>query len=103
MEMIGYGRIQSPASKAAAIVFDILAGIGGLVHGIGEILHGNSATPGLWIESWAQGPIYDNMGGEPGISVLPTFLWAGILTVAASLAVTVWSAAFVSPWPLSRS
>ena len=85
----------SIASKAAAIVFGILAGIGGLVHGIGEVLQGNTATPGLWIESWAQGPIYANMGGEPGISVLPTFLWAGILTIAASLAVTIWAAAFV--------
>jgi hypothetical protein len=83
------------ASRAAAIVFGILAGFGGLIHGIGEVLQGNASTPGLWIESWAQGPIFENMGGEPGISILPTFLWAGILTIIASVAVIVWSAAFV--------
>lgn len=86
---------KSTASKTAAIVFGILAGFGGLIHGIGEVLQGNVATPGLWIESWAQGPIYENMGGEPGITVLSTFLWAGILTIIASLAVIIWSAAFV--------
>ena len=63
---------KTTASKTAAIVFGILAGFGGLIHGIGEVLQGNVATPGLWIESWAQGPIYENMGGEPGITVLPT-------------------------------
>jgi len=87
--------IKPFAARATAIVFGILSGLGGLVHGIGEVLQGNIATKGLWINSWTQGPIASNMGGEPGITILPTVLWAGIVTIAASLAVILWSAAFV--------
>jgi len=90
------GEPKAGAARATAIVFGILSGLGGLVHGIGEVLQGNVPTEGLWINSWTQGPIASNMGGEPGITIMPTALGAGILTIAASLAVIVWSAAFVS-------
>jgi hypothetical protein len=83
---------KSVAARATAVVFGILAGLGGLVHGIGEVLQGNVATENLWIYSWTQGPIATNMGGEPGITIMPTLLWAGILTIVVSTALILWSA-----------
>jgi hypothetical protein len=83
----------APAGAATATVFGVLGGLGGITHGIGEVLQGSVPVDGLWLESWASGPIATNMGGEPGISVLPTALAAGIATLAFSTAVVGWSAA----------
>ena len=87
--------VNLSASRITASAFGVLAGLGGLTHGIGEVMQGNIATGGIWIYSWAQGPIATNMGGEPGITIVPNFLITGILCVAVSLAVIIWAAALV--------
>ncbi|MEJ2287054.1 MAG: hypothetical protein P8Y02_00145 [Deinococcales bacterium] len=79
-----------PSLATAARLWGALAGLGGLVHGIGEVVQGNVTTPGLFIPSWTIGPIADNLGGEPGLTVIPNFLVTGILTIAlASLLIAV--------------
>ena len=83
------------ASRVAASVFGVLAGLGGLTHGIGEVVQGNVAPSGIIIDSWTQGPIATNMDGEPAMSVVPNLLVTGALTILASLAVIVWAAGFV--------
>ena len=83
------------AARVVASVFGILAGLGGLTHGIGEVLQGNVAPSGIAINSWTQGPIATNMGGEPGMTIVPNLLVTGIFCIIVSLAVIVWSAAFV--------
>jgi hypothetical protein len=82
------------AARGTALVFSILAGLGGLTHGIGEVLQGNVKPDGIIINSWTQGPIATNMGGEPGMTIVPNLLVTGILTILVSLAVIV-CAAFV--------
>ena len=88
-------RTGFSALRITASTFGVLAGLGGLTHGIGEVMQGNITTDGIWIYSWAQGPIATNMGGEPGITVIPNFLITGILCLAVSLAVIIWAAALV--------
>ena len=83
------------AARIVASLFGVLAGLGGMTHGPGEILQGNTAPDGIVINSWTQGPIATNMGGDPGMTIIPNFLVTGILTMIVSLAVIVWSAAFV--------
>jgi len=39
------------------------------------------------IDSWTQGPIATNMGGEPGMTVVPNLLATGIVCMLVSLAV----------------
>ena len=80
------------AAKGTASIFGILAGLGGLVHGIGEVLQGNVKPGGTIIESWTQGPIATNMGGEPGMTIVPNLLITGLLTIFVSLALVVWAA-----------
>ena len=53
------------------------------------------AVIGIVIESWAQGPIATNMGGEQGMTIVPNLLITGILCILVSLAVVVWAAALV--------
>lgn len=75
------GARARPSLATASRLWGASAGIGGLVHGIGEVVQGNVSTPGLFIPSWATGPIADNLGGEPGLTVIPNFLVTGILTI----------------------
>jgi hypothetical protein len=83
------------AARLTATIFGVLGGFGGLIHGIGESLQGNVAPGSIYFESWSQGPIYDHMGGDPAISLVPNLLITGILAIVVSLIVMVWSAAFV--------
>jgi hypothetical protein len=83
------------ATRLLASTFGVHAGLGGIRHGIGDILQGNVAPGGIVIESWTEGPIATNMGGEPGMSVVPNLLVTGLLALVASSAVVVWAALFV--------
>jgi len=79
------------AAALTAVVFGSLAGIGGATHGVGEVLQGNVAVDGLAIDSWTSGPIARDLGGDPGLTVLPTALAAGIVTLVISAAVVAWA------------
>jgi hypothetical protein len=83
------------AARAIASIFGILSGLGGLTHGIGEVLQGNVAPTELWIYSWTQGPIATHMGGEPGITIVPNLLATGILTIIVAVFMVLWASAFL--------
>jgi hypothetical protein len=93
MTILETPRAMGGAVGATATVFGVLAGLGGITHGVGEVLQGGAPVGGLWLDSWASGPIATSMGGEPGITVLPTALAAGVATLAFSTAAVAWSAA----------
>jgi hypothetical protein len=82
-------------ARMVATLFGVLAGLGGLTHGIGEMLQGNVTPDGLIINSWTQGPIAAYMGGEPGMTIVPNLFLTGLLTTLVSLATIVWSAVFM--------
>ncbi len=83
------------AARAVASTFGVLSGLGAITHGVGETLQGNIAPDGITINSWSQGPIATNMGGEPAMTIVPNLLVSGILTIIISLAIIAWSFAFV--------
>lgn len=84
-------RQLSKASVAASAI-GIFAGLGGASHGPGEILQGNIAPSGIMIEAW---PELTALGGEPAMTIVPSFLVAGVLTIIFGIIVAVWAAAFV--------
>jgi hypothetical protein len=83
------------AARAVASTLGALAGLGGVTHGIGEVLQGSVAPDGIMIDSWTQGPIATHMGGDPGMTIVPNLLITGVLTIVVSLATIVWAVAFV--------
>src|SRR5512139_2954543 len=90
---------RTPTNKSAARImastFGFLSGLGGITHGIGEILQGNVPPSGIVVNSWTQGPIATHMAGEPAMTILPTLLLTGVFTIIFSLATIVWSVVFV--------
>jgi hypothetical protein len=83
------------AARIVASLFGVLAGLGGMTHGVGEVLQGNVAPEGIAINSWTQGPIATNMGGEPGITLVPNLLLTGLLTLLVSLSILLWATRYV--------
>jgi hypothetical protein len=90
-----HGLMQRGALGLVATIFGVLAGLGGLTHGIGEVLQGDVKPDGIIINSWTKGPIATHMGGEPGMTIVPNLLVTGALTIFTSLAVLAWATLFV--------
>ena len=83
------------ATKIVATTFGLLAGLGGLEHGIGEMFQGNRAPAGIMIASWPEAEAMRILGGEPAMTLVPNLLVSGMLTILVALAILVWSIAFL--------
>ncbi len=79
-------------TRVAASAIGIFGGLGGASHGPGEMLQGNIAPNGLVIEAW---PELTVLAGEPAMTIIPSFLVTGVLTIIFGLLVAVWAAKFV--------
>jgi len=79
-------------TRVAASAIGIFGGLGGASHGPSEMLQGNIAPNGLVIEAW---PELTVLAGEPAMTIIPSFLVTGVLTVIFGLLVAVWAAKFV--------
>jgi hypothetical protein len=79
-------------TRVAASALGIFAGLGGASHGPGEMLQGNIAPSSLVIEAW---PELTALQGEPAMTIIPSFLVSGILTIIVGVLVAVWAAKFV--------
>ena len=69
--------------------------IGGIDHGVFEILHGNTPTSGLFIQSIGLANRFWVYGTEDAFTIIPNFLLTGILAVTFSLTIMVWLAGFI--------
>ncbi|MCB2199134.1 hypothetical protein KQI63_06985 [bacterium] len=87
-------RSNQSAWQIAAL-FGTLAAIGGLLHGVGEVLQGPIPVESVIIESWSTGPLADHMGGDPGMTILPTMLLTGSVGLISSTALLIWSLFFL--------
>jgi hypothetical protein len=86
------------ATKAVAMWFGMVAGIAGLEHGYFEILQGNTRPASIMFPSWGPqqcDPAILWHACEPAMSILPSFLVSGIITVLLGLAIMAWSAWFL--------
>jgi hypothetical protein len=85
---------MSPLNKTriAASALGVFAGLGGASHGPGEMLQGNIVPNSLVIKAW---PELTALAGEPAMTVVPSFLVSGILTVIVGVIVAVWAAKYV--------
>ncbi len=77
-------------TKTAAVIIGVLSGLMGASHGPGEILQGNMAPKGVYIMAWPQ-LVSSPLAGEPAVTVIPSFLAAGILTIIMACIVVAWA------------
>jgi len=70
-------------------------GLGGIEHGIGEVLQGNTVPNGVMFPSWPDSAFFRIVSGEPAMSIIPNLLITGILAIIISLAFTVWVTMFI--------
>jgi hypothetical protein len=83
------------ATRLVASVFGILVGLAGIEHGIFEMLQGNVPTNGIVIDAIGDSFTFWEGTGERAVSILPTFLLAGISSAILGIVVIVWSSFFV--------
>ena len=81
--------------RVVIAIFGILAGLAAIEHGIGEINQGWTRPAGLLILSWPDNEAFVILAGEPALTVLPSLLVSGVLTMIIALALAIWSVAFV--------
>jgi hypothetical protein len=86
---------NNSAARIMASTFGCISGLGGITHGVGEMLQGNVPTGGVVVNSWTEGPIATYIGGEPAMPLLPTLLTTGLTTILFSLATIIWAVFFV--------
>lgn len=95
----------SPASDAArtvAAALGVCVGISGLDHGIFEVLQGDTATPGVFIQAIGPEQVMWPNGTEDAFTIVPNFLATGILSILVGLAMIVWSLRFLDRAGASR-
>ena len=67
-----------------------IIGLAGLEHGVGEVLQGNVKPQGFYIKSWPNSRLYDIVDGEPAITIMPSILLAGLITLMISILFIIW-------------
>jgi hypothetical protein len=89
--------LPAPINAARAIVstLGVLFAVSGLNHGLFETLQGNTPTPGLFIRSIGPHQQMWPYGTEDAFTLIPNFLASGVVAIAISLVIVVWSLWFV--------
>jgi len=80
--------------RSSSTVSSILAAYGAILvieHGIGEILQGNHVVPATRIFAYGSVGLPFPFGHEPAVTLLPTYLLAGIVTFLLGLVILTWS------------
>lgn len=73
----------------------VVFGIGGIAHGLFEVLQGSVATNGFIIDAIGPSERIWLYGNEPAFTVIPNFLATGIAATSVGIAIIIWSAAFM--------
>jgi hypothetical protein len=88
-------RAVSAGTRAVAAALGAMVGVSGLDHGFFEMLQGNAATGQLVVQAIGPEQRMWVHGTEEAFTIVPTFLLAGILSMAMGLAVIAWSVGFI--------
>ncbi|MBN1428017.1 MAG: hypothetical protein JXB07_06500, partial [Anaerolineae bacterium] len=85
------------ATRTVASWLGVVAGLAGLEHGYFEVLQGNTRPEGLMIVSMGPPCVPEEIWNacEPAMTILPSFLLSGILSLVLGVLIIVWSIGFV--------
>jgi len=85
------------ATHTVAMWLGFAAGLGGLEHGIFEILQGNTRTEGVMIASMGFPCDPETAWNlcEPAMTILPSFFTTGLIAILISIIMIAWCVAFL--------
>ena len=83
------------ALRRVASSTGVVAGIGGVEHGILEMMQGNRVPSGRVVDAIGAAQRFWIHGTEPAFTLVPNFLVTGILATIVGLMVIIWSIAFI--------
>lgn len=89
------GFLKDNAARAVASTYGILVGLASIEHGVFEILQGDTPTGGIIIDAIGDDIRFWEGGMETALTIIPNFLWTGILAVSFGIIVCVWALFFV--------
>ena len=88
-------KAMNQATRAVAATLGALVGLAGIDHGIFEILQGHIQPESLMIAAIGPDQRFWIYGEETALTIIPSFLISGILSVILGLIVTVWAVGFI--------
>jgi hypothetical protein len=83
------------ATHIVAATMGVLVGLAGVEHGFFEILQGNLRPNGILIQAIGPAQRYWEHGTETALTVLPSYLMSGILSILLGVLVILWSILFI--------
>jgi hypothetical protein len=91
----GKSFTNTSALRMVASSTGVVAGIGGIEHGILEMMQGNRVPSGRVVEAIGAAQRFWVHGTEPAFTLIPNFLVTGILAMIVGLMVIIWAIAFI--------
>ena len=88
-------KVNNQATRVVAATLGALVGLAGTDHGIFEILQGNITPTSLLIAAIGPDQRFWIYGEETALTIIPSFLISGILSVILGLIVTVWAVGYI--------
>lgn len=86
----------NPKTRIIASTLGVFLGLGGLInHGIFEVLQGNVATNGFFIEAIGKSERFWIHGTEAAFTVINNYLITGIIVIIISITLIFWSIKFI--------
>jgi hypothetical protein len=84
------------ATRLNVVTLGVMLALSGMMaHGFFEVLQGYSPTDGLIIQAIGEEQRMWYYGSEEAFTIIPNFLVTGLLAMAASLCIVIWSVGFV--------
>jgi len=83
------------STRIIIAIIGIMLAIAGISHGFFEVLQGNTPTGGIGINAIGPDHIQWEWGGEGAFTLVPNFLFTGLLAITVSIAIAIWSVGFV--------
>ena len=88
-------EIYNRATRVVASTLGTLVGLAGIDHGIFEILQGNIPPSDMMIAAIGPAQRFWQYGEETALTIIPSYLISGILSVILGILVTVWAVRFI--------
>ena len=87
--------VRINATRTIVSTLGVLFAVSGINHGLFETLQGYTPTPGLFVRSIGPHQQMWRYGTEDAFTLIPNFLVSGMVAIAISLVIVVWSIWFV--------